>query len=89
MTARIPGSKFLIPSGDWNSHVGHACSGFREMPGGKGYGRPEPGIEGERTLEYALHSTCFLGTHVSRNLTASHHIQVRKRSHADRLHPFP
>ena len=31
------------------------------MHGGRGCGRPEPDVEGERTLEYA-HSTCFLGT---------------------------
>ena len=39
--ARIPGSKFLIPY-DWNGHVGHAGTGYREMHGGMGYGWPEP-----------------------------------------------
>ena len=24
VTAKIPASEFLIPCGDWNSHVGHA-----------------------------------------------------------------
>ena len=31
VTARIPGSEFLIPCGDWNGHVGCAGTGYREM----------------------------------------------------------
>ena len=54
VTARIPASEFLIPCGDWNGHVGRAGTGYREVPGGMGYGRPEPDVEGERILEYAL-----------------------------------
>ena len=46
VTARIPASEFLIPYGDWNSHVGHAGTGYREVHGGMGYGRPEPDVEG-------------------------------------------
>ena len=42
VTARIPGFEFLIPCGDWNGHVGHAGTGYREVHGGMGYGRPEP-----------------------------------------------
>ena len=63
VTARIPASEFLIPCGD--CHVGRAGTGYREVHGGIGYGRPEPDFEGERTLEYApafdllLGNTCF------------------------------
>ena len=65
VTARIQGSEFLIPCGDQNGHVGRAGTGYREVHGGMGYGRPEPDVEGERTLEYALafnlllRNTCF------------------------------
>ena len=31
VTARIPASEFLIPCGDWNGHVGHAGTGYREV----------------------------------------------------------
>ena len=54
VTARIPGFEFLIPCGDWNGHVGRAGTDYREVHGGMGYGRPEPDVEGERILEYAL-----------------------------------
>ena len=70
MTAKIPGSEFLIPYGDWNCHVGHAGTGYREVHDGMGYGRLEPDVEGERTLEYALAFNLLLGTHVSKNVTA-------------------
>ena len=65
VTARIPASEFLIPYGDWNGHVGRAGAGYREVHGGMGYGRAEPDVEGERTLEYApvfdllLGKSCF------------------------------
>ena len=39
VTARIQGSKFLIPCGDWNSHVGCAGTGYREVHGGMEYGK--------------------------------------------------
>ena len=58
VTARIPASEFLIPYGDWN---GHAGTGYREVHGGMGYGRLEPDVEGERTLEYALAFDLLLG----------------------------
>ena len=61
VTARIPASEFLIPCGDWNGHVGHAGTGYREVHGGMGYGRPEPDVEGERILEYALAFDLLLG----------------------------
>ena len=70
VTARIQGSEFLIPCGDWNGHVGRVGTGYREVHGGMGYGRPEPDVEGERILEYALAFDLFLGTHVSRSMTA-------------------
>ena len=54
VTARIQGSEFLIPCGDWNGHVGHAGTGYREVHSGMGYGRPESDVKDERTLEYAL-----------------------------------
>ena len=54
VTARIPGSKFLILCGDWNGHVHRAGTGYRKVHGGMGYGRPEPDVEGDITLEYAL-----------------------------------
>ena len=61
VTARIPASEFLIPCGDWNGHVGLAGTGYREVHGGMGYGRPEPDVEGERILEYALAFDLLLG----------------------------
>ena len=60
VTARIPGSKFLFLCGDWNSHVGRAGTGYREVAGGMGYGSPEPDVEGERT-EYAVAFNLLLG----------------------------
>ena len=36
VTARIPRSEFLIPCGDWNGHVGHAGTEYREVHGGMG-----------------------------------------------------
>ena len=47
VTARIPGFEFLIPCGDWNRHVCRADTGYREVHGGMGYGRPEPDVEGD------------------------------------------
>ena len=61
VTARIPASEFLIPCGDWNGHVGSAGTGYKEVHGGMGYGRPEPDVEGERILEYALACDLLLG----------------------------
>ena len=61
VTARIQGSEFLIPCGDWNSHVDRAGTGYREVHGGIGYGRPESDVEGERTLEYTLAFNLLLG----------------------------
>ena len=61
VTTRIPASEFLIPCGDWNSHVGHAGTRYREMHGRMGYGRLEPDVEDERILEYALAFDLLLG----------------------------
>ena len=49
VNARIPASEFLIPCGDWYSHVDHAGTGYMEMHGGTGYGRPEPDVEGRES----------------------------------------
>ena len=89
LTARIPASEFLIPCGDWNGHVGCAGTGYREVHGGMGYGRPEPDVEGERILEYALAFDLLLGNTFQETWQPSHHIQVWKLSHTDRLYPFP
>ena len=61
VTAMIPGSTFLIPFEDCNSHVGRAGTGYWEVHGGMGYGWPEPDVEGERTLEYTLAFDLLLG----------------------------
>ena len=54
LCARMPGSQFLIPCGDWNGHVGRVGTGYKQVHGGMGYGRLEPDVQGERTPEYAL-----------------------------------
>ena len=59
--ARIPASEFFISCGDWNGHVGLAGTGYREKHDGMGYGRPEPDVEAERTLEYTLAFHLLLG----------------------------
>ena len=61
MTVMIPALEFLIPCGDWNGHVGSTGSGYKEVHGGYGYGKPDPDSEGERILEYALAYDLFLG----------------------------
>ena len=61
VTVRIPASEFLIPCGDWNGHVGCACTGYREVHVGMGYARSEPDVEGERILEYTLVFDLLLG----------------------------
>ena len=61
VTAMIPASEFLIPCGDWNGHVGSTGSGYKEVHGGYGYGKPDPDSEGKRILEYALAYDLFLG----------------------------
>ena len=61
VTARIPRSEFFITCGDWNGHLGHADTKYREVHGGKGYGRSEPDVEGERILEYAIAFDLLLG----------------------------
>ena len=83
VTAKIPGSEFLIPCGDWNGNVGCAGTGYREVHGGMGYGRPEPDVEGERTLEYALAFNLLLGKAiVSKKVTAiSSHINREMQPH--------
>ena len=87
VTARIPGSEFLIPCGYWNGHIGRAGTGYREVHSAMGYGRPEPDVEGERTLEYALAFNPLLGN-TFQETWVIFHVQVGKLSHADKLHPF-
>ena len=90
VTARIPASEFLIPYGDWNGHVGRAGTGYREVHGGMGYGRPESDVEGERILEYALAFDLLLGNTCFKKRDS--HLTTYKSgniSHADRLLPFP
>ena len=61
VTAKIPASEFLILCGDWNGHVGHAGTGYREVHDEIGYGKLEPNAEGERILEYTLAFDLLLG----------------------------
>ena len=63
------------------------------MHGGMGYGRPEPDVEGERILEYALAFDLLLGNTCLKERD-SHLITYKSgnillHSHTDRLHPFP
>ena len=67
VTAMIPASEFLKPCGDWNGHVGSTGSGYKEVHGGYGYGKPDPDSEGERILEYALVYDLFLGNTCFKN----------------------
>ena len=48
------------------------------MHDGIGYGRLEPDVEGDRTLEYALAFNLLLGNTCSKEYD-SHHIQVKER----------
>ena len=89
VTTRIPASEFLLPCGDRNGHVGHAGTGYREVHGGMGYGRLEPDVEGDRTLEYALAFDLLLGNTCFKKRDSHLITYVGKHSHADRLHPFP
>ena len=43
-----------------DGHVGSTGSGYKEVHGGYGYGKPDPDSEGERILEYALAYDLFL-----------------------------
>ena len=59
------------------------------MHGGMGYGRPEPDVEGDRTLEYVLAFNLLLGNTWSKKRNDHLYVQVGQGSHTDRLHPFP
>ena len=52
---------FAKECGYWNGHVGSTGSGYKEVHGGYGYGKPDPDSEGERIQEYALAYDLFLG----------------------------
>ena len=88
VTARIPRFELLISCGDWNGHVCCAGTGYREVHGGMGYGRPEPDVEGERILEYALAFNLLLGNSCFKKHD-SHLITFKAGNAAkqDRLHP--
>ena len=89
VAARIPGSEFLIPCGDWNSHVGYTGTGYREVHGGMGYGRPESDVESGRTLEYALAFSLLLGNTCFKKRDG--HLNTYKSGNvATQIdHPFP
>ena len=80
MTARIPGSEFLIPCGDWNGKVGCAGTGYREVHGGMGVWQ----MLRVRGFVLLLGNTCFKN-HDSHFTT----YRVGKQSHADRPHLLP
>ena len=84
VTARIPASEFLIPCGDWKGHVSRAGTGYREVHAGMGYGRPEPDVEGERTLEYALAFNLLLGNTCFKKLD-SHLITYKSGNKATQI----
>ena len=52
-----------------------AGTGYREVHGRMGYGRPGPNVEGERTPEYALAFDLILGTLFKKR--DSHHITYK------------
>ena len=60
VTAMILASEFLIPCGDWNGHVRSAGSGYKDVHGDYGYGKPDPDSEDGRILSYALAYDLFL-----------------------------
>ena len=76
--------EFLIPCGDGNGHVGHAGTEYREVHGGMGYGRSEPNVEGERTLEYALAFDLLLGN-ICFKKRDSHLITYKSRNAATQI----
>ena len=61
VTAKIPNSEILFPCGDWNGHVGKIAASYREVHGGFGFGKPDPDVDGERIMEYALAHELVLG----------------------------
>ena len=65
----IPALEFLIPCGDWNVYIGSTGSGYKEVHGGYGYGKPDPDSEGERILEYALAYDTYFKKHDSHLIT--------------------
>ena len=44
VTAIIPASAFLVPCGFCNDHGGSTDSGYKEVYGECGYGKPDPDI---------------------------------------------
>ena len=56
-----PNSEILFPCGDWNGHVGKNGYNCKDVHGGYGFGKPEPDVEGERIMEFALAHELLLG----------------------------
>ena len=50
----VPATESLIPCGDWNGHISSTGSGYKEVHGGHGYGKPDPDSKGERIIESAM-----------------------------------
>ena len=76
--------RLLIPCGDWNGHVGSTGSGYKEIRGGYGYGKPDPDSEVERILEYALVCDLFLSNKCFKKRD-SHHITYRSCNTATQI----
>ena len=81
----IPASAFVIPCGDCNDHGGSTGSGYKEMHGGCWYGKPDPDMEDERIMEYALaHDLLLCNTfHKKRK---NHHIIYRSGTKATNIY---
>ena len=56
--SKVPSSEILVPSGDWNGHVGEKAGGFEDVHGGFGYGTRNS--EGEWILEFAMANNLFV-----------------------------
>ena len=54
MNAMIGAAIFLTPHGDCNDYGSNTGSGYKEVHDSCGYAKPDPDIEGERNLGYAL-----------------------------------
>ncbi|XP_045174424.2 craniofacial development protein 2-like [Mercenaria mercenaria] len=82
VVTKIPASEILVPSGDWNGHVGAKGQGFEEVHGGRGFGIRN--TEGERVLEFALANdlvignTCFIkrDSHLITYCSSNHRTQI-------------
>ena len=62
LTARIPGSKILIPYGDWNGHLGCVGTGTGKCMVAWGMAGWNQMLRVREPKSMPWHSTCFLGT---------------------------